>query len=94
MPFWFYLQNFILNWVLPPRLYIIEVAHTKNQESEALDMSGQIPPNVNWYNTQIYVCLHGTRNRKAVTQTAAQASDNSDDKHCFLRLKGDSGEGR
>ena len=84
MPFCFYLHNFILNWVLSPGLHIKEVAHTTNQESEALDVSGQIPPNVTWYNTRIYASLHGTRNGKAVTQTAAQAPDNSDDKHCFF----------
>lgn len=87
MPFCFYLHNFILNWVLSPGLHIKEVAHTRNQESEALDVSGQIPPNVNLYNIQIYACLHGSGNRKAVTQTATQAPNNSDDKHCFFKAE-------
>lgn len=82
--FCFYLHNFISNWVLSPGLHIKEVAHITNQESEALDVPRQIPPNVNWCNIQIYACLHGTRNGKAVTQVAAQAPNNSDDKHCFF----------
>lgn len=65
-----------------------------NQESEALDVSEQIPPNVNWCNVQIYADLHGTRKGKAVIQTAAQALNNSDDNIAFLRLKEGSGKGR
>lgn len=87
MPFCFYLQHFILNWVLSLGLHIKGVAHTTKQESEALDVSGQIPPNVNWSNVQIYAGLHGTRKGKAVTQTTAQAPNNSDDKHCFSKAE-------
>lgn len=88
-PFWFfYPHDFILNNpVLSPGLPVKEAAPTTHQESEASDVSGQIPPNVNWWNTQIYACLHGTRNGKAVTQTAAQAPDSSDDKHCFFKAE-------
>lgn len=87
MPSCFYLHNSILNWVLSPGLHIKGVAHTRNQESEALDVSGQIPPNVNWCNVQIYAGLHGTRKGKAVIQTAAQAPNSSDDKHCFSKAE-------
>lgn len=87
MPFCSYLHNFILNWVLSPGLHVKGVAHTTNQESEALDVSGQIPPHVNWCNVQIYAGLHSTGKGKAVIQTAAQAPNNSDDKHCFSKAE-------